>query len=76
MYMLDISIRFLGFDSFDNFLLQNVKHYTDFCQGIIAIWIKVANRIYRDSPLSTVSISTVPGLVRFSNSTKSADSPV
>ena len=31
---------------------------------------------YRDSPLSTVSISTVPGLVRFSNSTKSADSPV
>ena len=26
--------------------------------------------IYRESPLSTVSLSTVPGLVRFSNSTK------
>ena len=31
---------------------------------------------YRDSPLSTVSISTVPGLVRFANSTKYVDSPV
>ena len=70
MYMLDISIRFLGFDSFDNFLLQNVKHYTDFCQGLIAILIRVANRIYRDSPLSTILLSTVPGLVRFIDSTK------
>ena len=26
--------------------------------------------MYRGSPLSTVSLSTVPGLVRFSNSTK------
>ena len=68
--MLDISIRFLGFDSFDNFLLQNVKHYTDFCQGIIAILIKVANRIYRESPLSTLLLSMVRGLVQFIDSTK------
>ena len=32
--------------------------------------------IYRGSPDSTVSLSTVPGLVRFANSTKYADSPV
>ena len=30
----------------------------------------VSKMIYRESPLSTVSLSTVPSLVRFSNSTK------
>ena len=32
--------------------------------------------VLRDSPLSTVSLSTVPGIVRFTNSTKYTDSPV
>ena len=57
---------------YDDKLKRNITVRVVASLGMELVLIKseYAKRYYRDSPVSAVSISAVPGLVQFTNSTK------